>query len=89
MKHKTLNELAEILDDARRKVEIGGRYMHYKQLYYVVEDVVIWEATDEAAIIYRAEYDPRLVFARSLSVWLETVEIKGKATPRFTKVLEE
>jgi hypothetical protein len=89
MAYKTMDELAEALANARRRVAVGERYMHYKQLYYVVKDVIIWEVTNEVAVIYQAEYDPRLTFARSLSVWLETVEIEGKTVPRFAKVPAE
>ena len=84
--HKTLEELAALLDAARLQVEVGARYMHYKQMYYTVEDIAILEATNEPAVIYRAEYDKRLVFVRPLSAWLETVEWQGKMVPRFIKV---
>lgn len=89
MAWKTLDELAALLAGARQKVEIGGRYMHYKQLYYVVKDLVICEATNEVAVIYQAEYDPRLTFSRALDIWLETVEVDGKTVPRFAKVADK
>lgn len=89
MTHKRLDELAKMLEEARRKVTVGGRYVHYKHSYYVVKDVVIWEATDEPAIIYQAEYDPRLIFARPLDSWLGTVEVEGKTMRRFAKVSDK
>lgn len=82
---KSLDELAKIIDKASQEVEIGARYMHYKQLYYIVENVAILEATNGPAVIYRAEYDKRLLFIRPLSVWLEAVEWQGEAVPRFRR----
>ena len=86
MVRKTLDELAKLLDEAQQKIEVGGQYMHYKQLHYIVKDLVIWEETDEVAVIYQAEYDSRLTFARPLTVWLETVEVNGQTVSRFIKV---
>lgn len=88
MAHKTQDELAAILADAQQKVEVGGRYAHYKhpELAYEVIGVALMEATEEPAVIYRAEYGAQASFVRPLSSWLDTVEWQGKMVPRFTKL---
>ncbi len=86
MGHLGLDELDEILREAAKLVVIGGTYKHYKGQTYTVIDVVIWEETDEPAVVYRADYDERLVFARALSAWHEPVELDGRMVPRFSLV---
>ena len=80
----SLDELDEILQEAAKLVVVGGKYRHYKGQTYTVLRVVIWEETDEPAVVYKADYDERLTFARSLNVWRESVELKGQAVPRFS-----
>jgi hypothetical protein len=86
--HKPESEIVAMLQAAAAQVEVGAYYAHYKhpELTYRIKDLVIWEATDEVAVIYEAQYGERITFARALSVWLETVEWEGGVVPRFTKV---
>lgn len=86
MGHLTPDELQSILTSAAQQVETGAMYRHYKGQTYTVVDVAILEATDESAVVYRANYDPRLTFVRELRVWLETVTVDGKTLPRFRKL---
>ncbi len=84
--HKTEQELAEILNQARTAVTVGARYQHFRGAEYIVQDIAILEATNEAAVIYRAEYGEHLIFIRPLSSWLEMVEQDGKRVPRFAQI---
>jgi hypothetical protein len=88
MDHKPELELVRILQEAGAYIEIGTSYAHYKhpEFTYIVTGLVIWEATDEVAVLYEAQYGERIKFARALNIWLETVEWEGKTVPRFTKV---
>ena len=89
MGHVTQDELAAIVTDSRRHVKVGAMYAHYRHPrdnFYTVLDVALTEATDEPAVVYRAEYGAHIVFVRPLSVWLETVDVEGRPAPRFTEV---
>jgi len=69
---------------ARKKVEVGGIYYHYKDpdKCYVVESVGFLENTEELCVIYRALYGKGIVWVRTLDNFLEKVD--GKM--RFRKV---
>ncbi len=90
MAHKSQTELRNMLQTAATKVVVGGMYAHYKQpeLTYKVAGLVIWEATDEVAVLYEAQYGERITFARALDVWLEKVAWQGETVPRFSRVEE-
>ena len=79
-------ELSLRLVKARENVVVGARYQHYKQLSYLVTDVALWEATNEACVIYQAEYGDQITFIRPLTNWLETVDVEGVQIPRFNKI---
>ena len=89
MGHIAESELRQYLQEAASKVEIGAHYTHYKhpELTYVIRSLIIWEPSDEVAVVYEAEYGERITYARPLAVWLETVPWEGKIVPRFAKVL--
>ncbi len=80
--------LAREVDEAKTKVTIGAKYMHYKgpDKVYEVTGLGFLEATNELCVIYVAQYGERLTFLRPLSVWLAQVEREGKVVPRFTKI---
>jgi hypothetical protein len=79
-------QLAERIRVAKTKVQLGARYVHYKQLSYRVLDVAIYEADGEPCVIYQAEYGKHVTWIRPITSWLETVEVEGKMVPRFTKI---
>lgn len=87
--HKSLTALSEEIQAAAAQVKIGALYGHYKnpRTPYKVTGFVIWEATDEVAVLYEVQEEgmPHITFARPLSVWLETVEWQGQTVPRFSK----
>ena len=88
MAHISLEELAKRLADAGREVEVGGKYVHYKDptQEYVVRSLAILEATEEVGVIYEAQYDTRISFIRPLSSFCGIVDVAGTSTPRFTKI---
>ena len=54
MAHIPEEALRDMLESAGTKVEIGSSYAHYKHpdLTYAVKELLIWEATDEIAVVY-------------------------------------
>lgn len=86
--HLSVEELQRRLKQGRKRVQVGGRYRHYKGGEYRVEDVVLIEATNSVAVVYRPEYAEGLEFTRPLFSWLQTVMVEGKTVPRFTKLTD-
>ncbi len=81
------SELSARLAAAAQQVEIGARYMHYKQLSYKVLSLALREEDNEPCVIYQAEYGDHITFIRPVTSWLETVEVNGEQTKRFTKLM--
>jgi len=88
MVHKTVDELNQMLNDARSKVKVGGSCYHYKHFdrLYTLVDVVIIEATEEIAVLYRAEYEglKGITFMRPIQDFLAEVEVNNQIVSRFT-----
>jgi len=85
-KRLSLDELAQLLEAAKDKIEVGGTYQHYKGGEYKVEALAILESSNEACVIYRALYDLRLTFVRPAASWLESVNVDGAVRSRFVEV---
>ena len=58
-------------------------YQHYKGPQYKVLYQATHSETDEQLVIYQALYGEFGIWARPLSMFLETVEKEGKTIPRF------
>ena len=88
MAHLSSEELAGKLSEAGRGVEVGARYVHYKDpsKEYLVKSLGILEATDEVAVVYEAQYGDKVSFIRPLESFCASVETDGVLTPRFRKV---
>lgn len=86
--HKSEAELLKEIEDARKIIEVGATYQHYKsaQKQYQIVGFATLEATNELCVIYKALYGSGFTFVRPVSIWLEHVEWEGKTVPRFTKV---
>lgn len=86
--HKEQLILAQEVEIAKSKIEIGATYHHYKgaDKIYEVIGLGFLEADGQLCVMYKAQYGERLTFLRPLSVWLEHVEWQGKNVPRFTKL---
>jgi hypothetical protein len=86
--HKNHKQLHRELDEAKKLVEVGAIYSHYKypDNTYLVTSLGFIEASDEVCVIYQATYDQDLIFVRPLSSWLETPEQDGEKIARFKLV---
>ena len=58
MGHKSFHILEKELKQARKKIETGSKYYHYKHpdQFYTILGVGFIESTEEACVIYQAEY---------------------------------
>ncbi len=63
-----------------------GRYRHYKGNEYEVIGVARHSETLEETVVYRALYGEREIWVRPAKMWSETVEVNGKAVPRFSPI---
>lgn len=86
--HKSYEQLRKELAEAATRILVGQLYAHYKHLDkpYKILGFVVWEATDQIAVLYQPIDKPDVTFARPVNVWLETVEWEGRTLPRFAKV---
>ncbi len=86
--HKNHEQLHQELEEASKKVVVGGVYSHYKypENTYKVIHLACIESSDEICVIYQATYDSELIFVRPLSSWLEIVEWKDGKIERFKLV---
>jgi len=63
-----------------------GLYRHYKGNLYEVIDTVRHSETLEPMTLYRALYGERGLWVRPAAMFLETVEVAGALTPRFSRL---
>jgi hypothetical protein len=63
----------------------NGSYRHYKGNMYNVVGIALHSETEEALVIYRPE-DGAQLWARPLTMFVETVEVDGAIVPRFELV---
>ena len=64
-----------------------GPYKHYKRGDdYTVIDVAFNSETQEALVLYRAEYGERQLWVRPLAMFVESVLVDGQQVPRFRYV---
>jgi len=66
-----------------------GRYRHYKGNEYTVLGVARHSETLEELVVYRQEYGERGLWVRPAAMFAETVEIEGRAVPRFQRIDEK
>lgn len=60
-----------------------GRYRHYKGKEYLVVGVARHSESMEELVVYRLLYGDHGLWVRPRAMFLETVEIEGRALPRF------
>ena len=63
-----------------------GRYRHYKGNEYTVLGAARHSETSEELVVYRQEYGDRSLWTRPLRMFLETVLVEGRETPRFRRL---
>lgn len=87
MAHATQEEIIKEINKARKLVEVGSLYAHYKHpdQYYVIESIGCVEETEQPCVCYRALYDKGILWVRTLKNFLEKVEADGKKVSRFKK----
>lgn len=85
--------LLKRLNEAKKQVEIGGIYCHYKypnEPYKAVDIRILESSLRLYAVYQRVNDNPPLPWLRSLkgkSGWLTPVKLpNGEKIPRFTKV---
>jgi len=79
-----MSNLKEWSEEARR-LEIG-KYRHYKGNEYLLIGVSRHSETLEELVIYRSLHDNGDLWARPLSMFVESVEIDGKKISRFEHI---
>ena len=84
MAHTSQEELNQKIEEAKKKVEVGATYFHYKSLdqFYIVEDIALMEETEEVCVVYKALYGDEITWVRTVENFLKKTEHR----PRFTKV---
>lgn len=60
-----------------------GKYKHYKGREYEVIGVARHSETREELVVYKTLYGDYDLWARSLKMFAEEVEVDGKKVPRF------
>lgn len=62
-----------------------GKYLHYKNLPYLVVAVAKHSETLEDMVVYISLYDNKTsqVWVRPKKMFLEKIMVKGKKVPRF------
>ena len=64
-----------------------GRYRHYKGNDYEVVGVARHSESGEELVVYRPLYEASWpLWVRPLAMFVETVEVDGRAVPRFAYV---
>jgi len=87
--HKTGEELLAEIAQASKQITLNATYVHYKgadKLYKPIHFATL-ESNNELCVVYQALYGEKLLFIRPVSIWLETVEWKGKTVQRFAPVV--
>lgn len=88
MAYLSQEELSRALGDARDLVPLAARYTHFKDPLkeYEIVGHAILEATEEAAVIYQAQYGDRISFIRPLTDFLAIKETEAGPVARFVRV---
>lgn len=89
-KHKrkflSYDELNKLLDEAQSKVSEGSVWRHFKGGDYKVLGVVFDAEDLQLEVIHAPVEQPGVIFTRSMTNWLETVEFEGYTLSRFEQI---
>lgn len=66
-----------------------GRYRHYKGGEYTVVGVARHSETEEFLVVYQPNYGEGGLWARPLSMFVETVETLEGPVPRFSPIIAQ
>ncbi len=89
MAHKKQIELLSDLEKLQALVKVGDKYFHYKHpdQFYTIIAVAFIEATEELAVVYKAEYGDKITWVRTENEFFAKVKLEdGSVVDRFTKV---
>ena len=62
------------MSEEKREVKIHGIYKHFKNKYYIVEDVAYHSETQEEYLVYRRLYGDNSVWIREKTQFLSLVD---------------
>jgi hypothetical protein len=87
MSHTSFEDLEKKITEARKKVEIGAIYIHYKtpEHKYIVEFVGLLEEKEEICVGYRALYGNGILWVRTIDNFTEEVDTETGKLKRFIK----
>jgi len=66
-----------------------GTYRHYKGNHYEVLGIARHSETREELVVYRCLYGDHSLWVRPLAMLMETVQVDGRAVPRFARFDKE
>ena len=69
-------------------IVVKGKYRHYKGNEYEVVGVARHSEDESQLVVYRPLYGDRELWVRPLKMFVETVNVNGVSTPRFTLIDE-
>ena len=64
------------MSEENREVKIHGIYKHFKNKYYIVEDVAYHSETQEEYVVYRRLYGDNSLWIREKNMFLSPVDRK-------------
>ena len=64
------------MSDEKREIKIHGIYKHFKNKYYIVEDVAYHSETQEEYVVYRRLYGDNSLWIREKNMFLSPVDRK-------------
>lgn len=67
-------------------IRIGAKYKHFKGNVYLVIHIAKNTETMEDMVVYQALYGNKEIWVRSLSMFLDYVNIEGKLMRRFKEI---
>ena len=91
--HLSEGKLLAQLEEAYANIEVGSTYAHYRGDRYQVLGLVIIDATQEPAVLYKklsgSDVLQSFVWVRPVQSWLESVQVESGTVPRFSKVSQD
>ena len=86
--HKGFDQLNQEIAEAKGQVEVGGKYVHYKDdsKTYTVLGIVVNESDDDIFVRYAQDGNEGIEFVRSLVEFTMKVDHDAEVVQRFKKV---